>query len=222
MKSIACSLLLLGGIIIIVLSSIFIMSPSPLLPNQSSAFATFPGENGKIAFASNRDDGGSEFEIYVMNADGTGQTNTSNDHRGSNDFPDWGPATSSSPPPPPPEEEEDTTPPILTVPKNRVVEATSPDGAQVTYTVTAQDDVDGTVTLEEDDDGSTVTQDNVGGNITISCDPPSGSTFPVGDTEVECSATDAAGNTGIASFIVTANNTPPRPPPSAFDILETL
>ena len=34
--------------------------------------AAFPGANGKIAFLSGRDGNG---EIYVMNADGSGQTN---------------------------------------------------------------------------------------------------------------------------------------------------
>ena len=97
----------------------------------------------------------------------------------------------------------------------KVVEATSEDGAQVKYTVTARDNVDGNATLQED--GKTVTQDNVGGNITISCDPPSGSTFPVDDTQVECSATDEAGNTGRASFMVTVN--PPPTPAQAIDKL---
>jgi hypothetical protein len=45
---------------------------SPLLPNQS-AFATFPGENGKNSF--DRDLGSGDSEIYVMNKDGSGQTN---------------------------------------------------------------------------------------------------------------------------------------------------
>jgi hypothetical protein len=85
------------------------------------------------------------------------------------------------------------------------------DGAQVSFEVSAQDNVDGNATLEED--GSTITQDDVGGNITISCDPASGSVFPIGDTEVECSATDEAGNTGTASFTVTVNP-PPSPPPT--------
>jgi hypothetical protein len=73
----------------------------------------------------------------------------------------------------------------------------------------AEDNVDGNATLQED--GTTVTQDNVGGNITISCNPPSGSVFPIGDTEVECSATDEAGNTGTASFTITVNPPPPTP-----------
>jgi hypothetical protein len=54
----------------------------------------------------------------------------------------------------------------------------------VTFEVRAEDDVDGTATLEED---NTLTQDDdVGGDITISCDPPSGgTTFPVGSTDVD-------------------------------------
>jgi arylsulfatase A-like enzyme len=88
--------------------------------------------------------------------------------------------------------------------------ATSKDGAQVRDTVTSQDNVNGTTRLGED--GTTVTQDDVRGNITISCDPTSGSVFPIGDTEVECSATDEAGNEGIASFNITVNAPPPRPP----------
>jgi hypothetical protein len=69
-----------------------------------------------------------------------------------------------------------------------VVEASSTDddGAQVTYTVTAQDNVDGNATLEEDD-GTTITQDDVGGDITISCNAAYDSTFPVGNTTtVQC------------------------------------
>jgi hypothetical protein len=42
-----------------------------LLAFTGSAHATFPGADGKIAFQSNRD---GNFEIYSMNADGTGQT----------------------------------------------------------------------------------------------------------------------------------------------------
>lgn len=54
-----------------------------------------------------------------------------------------------------------------------VVEATSEQGTEVTYTVSAEDNVDGTATLEED--GTTHTQDDVGGDITITCEPSSGS-----------------------------------------------
>ncbi|MDQ3903408.1 MAG: HYR domain-containing protein [Thermoproteota archaeon] len=129
-------------------------------------------------------------------ADGSGVTritSNSDEIRGT----DWGRAMSAAPPP------ADTTPPVLTVPANKVIEATGPNGAQVKYTVTAQDNVDGTATLQED--GKTVTQDDVGGDIGISCNPSSGSTFPIGKTTVNCTATDAAGNTGRASFTVTVN-----------------
>jgi WD40-like Beta Propeller Repeat/HYR domain len=153
----------------------------------------------KIAFVSHRNNGLGE--IYVMNAeDGSEQTNISKNP--ANDIhPDWGTAEATEPP-------EDITPPVLTVPENIVVEATSTEGAEVTYTVTAQDNVDGNATLEED--GSTVTQDDIGGDIDISCEPACGSVFPIGETTVECSATDEAANTGTASFMVTVN-APPTP-----------
>jgi Tol biopolymer transport system component len=60
-------LLVEGVMIIIVLSIILVLSPSLL---DQSAFGTFPGENGKIAFMNVRD---GNAEVYVMNADGSGQ-----------------------------------------------------------------------------------------------------------------------------------------------------
>jgi hypothetical protein len=105
------------------------------------------------------------------------------------------------------QEEEDTTPPTLIVPEEDITEeATSSDGAVVRFEVTAEDDVDGTAILDEN---NRQIQDDVEGSITISCDPPSGSTFPIGNTEVECTATDAAGNTATASFTVTVQDTTP-------------
>jgi hypothetical protein len=77
----------------------------------------------------------------------------------------------------------DTTNPVVTVPANITTPATGPSGAVVTYTATANDDRDGP--------------------LTPTCTPASGSTFPVGTTTVTCTATDAAGNTGTASFTVT-------------------
>lgn len=47
----------------------------PPTPDGDIGIAAFPGGNGKIVFASNRD--GND-EIYVMNADGTGQTRLTN------------------------------------------------------------------------------------------------------------------------------------------------
>jgi HYR domain len=76
----------------------------------------------------------------------------------------------------------DTTPPTLMTPNELVANAVSPSGAMLEFTATATDVVDG--------------------GIPPTCTPASGSTFAVGDTTVACRATDAAGNTGTASFIV--------------------
>jgi hypothetical protein len=39
--------------------------------------------------------------------------------------------------------------------------------------------------------------------VSVTCDPASGSTFPIGETTVDCSATDQAGNQATGSFKVT-------------------
>lgn len=41
--------------------------------------------------------------------------------------------------------------------------------------------------------------------VNVVCTPPSGSSFPIGSTTVNCNATDAAGNTASCSFKVTVN-----------------
>jgi Tol biopolymer transport system component len=83
-RTIAYSFLLVG--VTILASGTFTMLP--LLANQFSAFATFPGEDGKIAFSSDRD---GNREIYVMNAqDGSNQTNLTIDPAFDFD-PSWSP-----------------------------------------------------------------------------------------------------------------------------------
>ncbi len=84
---------------------------------------------------------------------------------------------------------EDTTPPTIISPSALVVEATGPSGAIVTLGVTASDLVDGP--------------------IVPACLPASGSTFPLGVTEVTCTATDSAGNIATATFTVTVEDTTP-------------
>ena len=96
---------------------------------------------------------------------------------------------------------QDTIPPTLIGPEDVVTEITSEQSGRVRYAVTAQDNVDGTAKLEAD--GITITQDNVGGNIAISCDIPSGSEFLSGETLVPCVATDQAGNAFRNSFAIT-------------------
>jgi len=82
----------------------------------------------------------------------------------------------------------DTTPPAVTVPAAVSAEATGPAGATVVYT------------------GVSAT-DSVSGALTPACDKPSGSAFPIGTTSVTCTATDAAGNKGAASFAITVKDT---------------
>jgi probable HAF family extracellular repeat protein len=77
----------------------------------------------------------------------------------------------------------DAIPPLITVPADITRDATSPAGVVVDFTVGATDE-DPT-------------------NPTVSCTPPSGSVFAIGETTVSCEATDAAANTGTASFRIT-------------------
>jgi hypothetical protein len=102
-----------------------------------------------------------------------------------------------------PTQTADTIAPSIVAP-SFTVEADSEEGTQVFFTVAAHDTVDGAATLEED--GVTVTQDSVGGNIAISCAPNSGGMFPVGVTNVQCSAVDQAGNTREHSFTITVSS----------------
>jgi TolB protein len=57
--------------------------------NQSAWAGTFPGPNGQIAFVSSRE-GDQDLKIYVMNADGTGQTRLTNNVAYDRD-PSWSP-----------------------------------------------------------------------------------------------------------------------------------
>jgi hypothetical protein len=100
----------------------------------------------------------------------------------------------------------DTTPPTLgTFATSGITE--NPQGDQIQYKIVAEDNVDGTATLGEN---NILIQDNVGGAITIFCNPPSGSVFPIGLTRGECYATDAAGNPGRVAFSVNLELIAPR------------
>jgi len=79
-------------------------------------------------------------------------------------------------------DEFNSTLPTITVPSNITTPATSASGAVVTYTATA-----------------TASEELVS---SFSCSPASGSTFPVGSTEVKCTAVTGHENTAKASFDV--------------------
>jgi hypothetical protein len=77
---------------------------------------------------------------------------------------------------------QDSTPPTLSLPADITKNALDATGTKVNYTATATDDVDGSVPIDRS--------------------PASGSLFPIGTTQVNCSATDAAGNQASGSFQV--------------------
>ena len=81
----------------------------------------------------------------------------------------------------------DESPPEIKLPEGITAEATGPEGAAVTFTVSASDAVDG--------------------SVAASADPPSGSTFKLGETTVNVTTSDAAGNSATASFTVTVRDT---------------
>jgi len=84
----------------------------------------------------------------------------------------------------------DTTAPLIGVPADITVEAhNNASSASVSYSVSFTDP----------DDAVTAS----------SCVPAAGSSFPVGTTKVNCTATDAHSNTSSGSFNVTVRMTPP-------------
>jgi len=81
----------------------------------------------------------------------------------------------------------DATAPTITLPANQTLEATSPDGAIVTFSASASD--------------------LVSGSVEVTYSSPSGSSFALGTNTVSVTATDAAGNTATDSFTVTVHDT---------------
>ncbi|HUR69998.1 MAG TPA: HYR domain-containing protein [Candidatus Thermoplasmatota archaeon] len=81
----------------------------------------------------------------------------------------------------------DATAPSLAIPGGLAAEAASAAGALVAYDASASDVVDGA--------------------LAPVCAPASGALFALGTTEVACAATDAAGNTARAAFLVTVADT---------------
>jgi hypothetical protein len=85
--------------------------------------------------------------------------------------------------PAPPSGSTDLTPPRLIFPASNLVhDSQSEAGMVVSYNIAAIDDVDGEIAPE--------------------CSPASGTKFPIGKVNVVCTATDAAGNTILGSFIL--------------------
>lgn len=88
----------------------------------------------------------------------------------------------------------DTTPPSVSVPANQTLEATGPSGAVASFVTAAID----AVSIFPAVSCSTATGQPV---------TPGSTVFPLGQTEVVCTSTDGAGNTGNASFVTTVADT---------------
>jgi HYR domain/FG-GAP-like repeat/CARDB len=78
----------------------------------------------------------------------------------------------------------ETTPPTISCPAPIVLDACAEGGPVASFTATATDNC---------------------GAATVTCSQASGSSFPVGTTNVTCTATDALGNTASCGFTVTVN-----------------
>ena len=87
----------------------------------------------------------------------------------------------------------DTEAPVLSLPSTISAETDAADGMAVEYQVSAQDNMDS--------------------SVSVSCLPASGAMFSVGETQVQCSATDEAGNNAKGSFQVVVTSTVPEPAP---------
>jgi len=81
----------------------------------------------------------------------------------------------------------DSTAPSLTMPANMTLEADSSAGKAASFVATSSDAVTP--------------------SPAVACSPASGSVFPLGTTNVQCSTQDAAGNASQASFTVTVRDT---------------
>src|SRR5213078_3148125 len=95
----------------------------------------------------------------------------------------------------------DAEAPTLNLPANIFADATSSAGAVVNYTATATD--------------------NSNQSVSVNCSPASGNTFPAGTTTVQCTATDASGNTATGSFLVTVGGGAPAPASSNYAYVTT-
>jgi ELWxxDGT repeat protein len=84
----------------------------------------------------------------------------------------------------------DSTPPVLTCPANKVVEATSPAGASVSYPpIPVSDNM------------------TPSSSMSVTYSHPSGTTFPLGTTSPGAWAFDAMGNFGYCVFTITVKDT---------------
>ena len=70
------------------LRSLAVVCVGGLAAGVSPALGAFPGDNGKIAFHSDRG-GGDVVNIWTMNADGTNPENLTGSSRGEDAFPNW-------------------------------------------------------------------------------------------------------------------------------------
>jgi HYR domain len=91
--------------------------------------------------------------------------------------------------PAPPIFQPDEMPPVISCIADTTIACAGEDGAVVEFQVGATDDCDP--------------------SPRVTCDPPSGTTFPVGQTLVTCTAVDSSGNTSTCMFTVSVEAAQP-------------
>jgi hypothetical protein len=117
--------------------------------------------------------------------------------------------TTAVPPGTPPPTSGGTGGPLIAVPPT--IERTTDPGAPyatVEFTVTATATATATASALQEPDAGTAA---LVATIPVDCVPASGSRFPIGSNTVTCTATDVAGRSSVASFLVNVTDTePPR------------
>ncbi|MFK7918027.1 MAG: HYR domain-containing protein, partial [Ilumatobacter sp.] len=196
-------------------------TPVVTVPGAAVEAATLPGETtAVVTFAAAATDTGPtgtiDVPVVCVPASGTSfavgdtvVTCTATDGAGNSGSESFTVSVTATPAEPVP----DTVPPVIELPGGGApVSVETEPGASfaiVTFEVSASDLGIATAAASSFTDVDEPIETAALTEIEVTCTPASGSRFSIGTTTVECSATDAAGNTGTASFEVRVSDVEP-------------